>query len=113
MAKYSKAMVVFGVGVLVVSMWCMKGTESSLEDEAASIIHAVKREDPPLHHQGGCGPNHTEGGVEECSGEDDNLGLYHDVDDTFKAAAQRAAFHGAENDDSPNIANNNVNVLGH
>lgn len=110
MAKYSKAMLVLGLGVLVVSMWCMKGTEGSLEDEAASIIHTVKRDDPS--HQGCGGSSHTEGGVEECSGKDDKLGLYHDVDDTFKAAAKRATSNG-ENDDSPNLGNNNVNVLGH
>ncbi|WVY92273.1 hypothetical protein V8G54_037787 [Vigna mungo] len=109
MAKYSKAMLVFGLGVLVVSMWCMKGTEGGLEDEAASIIHTFKRDEPS--HQG-CGPKHTERGVEQCSDEDDNLGLYHDVDDTFKGAAKRATSNG-ENDDSPNLGNNNVNVLGH
>jgi len=116
MAKYSKAMLVFGLGVLVVSMWCMKSTEGSLEDDAASIIHAVKRDDPNLLPHQGCGTSYTEGGVEECSDEDDRLGLYADVDDTFKAAAQRITYHfhsQDDNDDSPNLANNNVNVLGH
>ncbi|BAT81027.1 hypothetical protein LR48_Vigan07g049400 [Vigna angularis] len=114
MAKYSKAMLVFGLGVLVVSMWCIKGTEGGLEDEAASIIHTVKRDDPSPRQ--GCGPSHTEGGVEECSDEDDRLGLYADVDDTFKAAAKKitSQFHSHDdNDDSPDLAHNNVNVLGH
>ncbi|WVY92219.1 hypothetical protein V8G54_037733 [Vigna mungo] len=112
MAKYSKAMLVFGLGVLVVSMWCMKGTEGSLEDDAASIIHTVKRDDPSPH-QGCGGSSHTEGGVEQCSDEDDRLGLYADVDDTFKAAAKKLFHSHDDNDDSPDLAHNNVNVLGH
>jgi len=112
MAKYSKAMLVFGLGVLVVSMWCMKGTEGSSEDDAGATIHAVRREEPHV----GCGSSHTEGGVEECTDEDDSLGLYADVDDTFKAGLKKAAshlHHHDDNDDSPNVAHNNVNVLGH
>ncbi|ESW13670.1 hypothetical protein PHAVU_008G215700 [Phaseolus vulgaris] len=116
MAKYSKAMFVFGLGVLVVSMWCMKGTEGGIEEDAAATIHAVRREDTPE----GCGSSHTEGGVEECTDEDDSLGLYADVDDTFKATMKKIHSHlhhhshsHDDNDDSPNVAHNNVNVLGH
>ncbi|CAJ1971101.1 unnamed protein product [Sphenostylis stenocarpa] len=105
MAKYSKVMLVFGLGVLVVSMWCMKGTEGSIEDDSGATIHAVRREEPPE----GCGSGHTEGGAEQCTDEDDRLGLYADVDDTFKAAIKRAAshFHSHDDaDDSSNLAHN-------
>lgn len=91
MAYYTKGMLLFGlVGVLVVSMWCMKGTEAhSGSSDHDKVNHAVKREDPPE----GCVSKHTEGGVEECSGEDDSLGLYADVDDSFRARIKKAASH--------------------
>ncbi|RDY10394.1 hypothetical protein CR513_05090, partial [Mucuna pruriens] len=108
MAKYNKGMVMFGLGMMMVSAWCMKGTEGNVVDDLGSTIHAVRREDPP--HEG-CGSKHAEGGVEECTGEDDSLGLYADVDDTFRAAIKKAAshLHGDDNDDSPDLAHNNVN----
>ena len=118
MAKYTKGMLVFGLGVLIVSMWCMKGTEAGDDDDDDDdepIIHAVRREDP----REGCGSSHPEGGVEECTDEDDSLGLYGDIDDTFKAAVRKVAssFHHHDDDghgdDSPDVAHNNVNVLGH
>ncbi|KAG4953218.1 hypothetical protein JHK87_038812 [Glycine soja] len=85
-------MLVFGLGVLIVSMWCMKGTEAGDDDDDDDdepIIHAVRREDP----REGCGSSHPEGGVEECTDEDDSLGLYGDIDDTFKAAVKKVASH--------------------
>lgn len=118
MAEYTKGMLVFGLGVLIVSMWCMKGTEAGDDDDDDDdepIIHAVRREDP----REGCGSSHPEGGVEECTDEDDSLGLYGDIDDTFKAAVRKVAssFHHHDDDghgdDSPDVAHNNVNVLGH
>ncbi|KAK7320554.1 hypothetical protein VNO77_30130 [Canavalia gladiata] len=108
MAKYSSVMLVFGLGMLVVSLWCMKVSEGS-DDDFGEPIHAVRRE--------GCESKH-EGGVEECTGEDDHLGLYADVDDTFRGihhAASRllGGTSPADNDDSPDAEHNNFDVLGH
>lgn len=68
----------------------------------------------------GCNNKHSDAG-EQCIDEDDTLGLYNDIDDTFKSAkkmAHKAAHHFHEtvfgdNDDSPDVAHNNVDVLGH
>ncbi|OIW02754.1 hypothetical protein TanjilG_29530 [Lupinus angustifolius] len=102
MAIYSRGIVVFGVGILVlISFCCMKTIEAG-DDDSGAKIHAIRREDPPV----GCN-SHSDAG-EECTGEDDKLGLYSDVDDTFKVVK-----HVAVNDDSPHILHNNVDVLGH
>ncbi|KAK7385818.1 hypothetical protein VNO78_31709 [Psophocarpus tetragonolobus] len=108
MGKYTKGMLVLGVGALVVSMWCMKGSDGYEDDLSEGTIHAVRREDPPE----GCGTGHSDGGVEECTDEDDSLGLYNDVDDTFKAAVRRVTsyfHHQDDTDDSPDLAHNNIN----
>ncbi|KAL2317041.1 hypothetical protein Fmac_030917 [Flemingia macrophylla] len=114
MGKYTKEMLVFGLGVLVVSMWCMEGTEGDIVGET---IHAVKRDDLAGNAAGaaGCVSSHVEGGVEECTDEDDSLGLYTDVDDTFRAAVKKvtSVFHHHDDDDSPDVSHNNVDFLGH
>ncbi|OIW04131.1 hypothetical protein TanjilG_00691 [Lupinus angustifolius] len=118
MAIYSKGMVVFGVGILwVISFCCMKTTEADgIEkiDDAGVTLHAIRREDPTV----GCN-SHSDAG-QECSGEDDKLGLYSDVDDTFKVVKNVAVNdkfqQGSsvdDDDDSPDILHNNVDVLGH
>ncbi|WJX38020.1 hypothetical protein P8452_41285 [Trifolium repens] len=58
---------------------------------------------------------------EECTDEDDALGLYADIDDTYrniKRMAHKGHHHhdgllGGDNEDSPDVAHNNVDVLGH
>ncbi|CAL0315792.1 unnamed protein product [Lupinus luteus] len=119
MAIYSKGVVVFGVGILVViSFCCMKTIEADdgIEriDDPGVTLHAIRREDPPV----GCN-SHSDAG-QECSGEDDKLGLYSDVDDTFKVVKNVAVddkFQQGSSiddvDDSPDILHNNVDVLGH
>lgn len=127
----SRGVVVFGVGMLVVmSLWCMKSTSASDEHESEEVpVHIVSRHEEPSSGGGGgegCNSKHTleAGASEECTDEDDSLGLYSDVDDTFRAIKNKvvgAAHHlhegvtaaGGDNDDSPDIAHNNVNVLGH
>ncbi|KAE9614960.1 hypothetical protein Lal_00048315 [Lupinus albus] len=116
MAIYSSSMVVFGVGILVViSLCCMKTIEGNdgeeKLDDSDVTLHAV-----------GCN-SHSDAG-EQCTGEDDKLGLYSDVDDTFKVVKNVADTvtnklqHGLiddddDDDDSPDILHNNVDVLGH
>lgn len=99
MAMNAKTMIVFGFGMLLVTFWCMKVTE------AHDAAHA------------GCNSKHSDAG-EECTDEDDSLGLYSDVDDTFRTAKKHIKAHIHEgmvgdHDDSPDVAHNNVNVLGH
>ncbi|KAE9596231.1 hypothetical protein Lal_00048692 [Lupinus albus] len=110
MAIYSKGTVVFGVGILVVvSFCCMKTIEADdgIEkiDDPGVTLHAISREDPPV----GC--NSPSDASEECTSEDDKLGLYSDVDDTFKAVKHVAV--DDDDNDSPDILHNNVDVLGH
>jgi len=99
MAMNAKTMIVFGFGMLLVTFWCMKVTDAHEEAPA------------------GCNSKHSDAG-EECIGEDDSLGLYSDVDDTFRTAKKLLKGHHHEgahgdHDDSPDVAHNNVNVLGH
>ncbi|CAJ2653562.1 unnamed protein product [Trifolium pratense] len=105
MAKNSKALIIFALAMFLVSLWCMKVTEA----------HGTNEEHV------GCNTKHPDGG-EECTDEDDVLGLYADIDDTFKNT-KRTAHHlhhhhhdglvGGDHEDSPDVAHNNVNVLGH
>ncbi|KAE9606211.1 hypothetical protein Lal_00024723 [Lupinus albus] len=118
MAIYSRGMVVFGVGIFVViSFCCMKVIEADDDnkiDDSGVTIHAIERDDPPV----GCN-SHSDAG-EECTGEDDKLGLYSDVDDTFKVVKNVAVNDkfqqgptADDENDSPHILHNNVDVLGH
>ncbi|GAU18194.1 hypothetical protein TSUD_248960 [Trifolium subterraneum] len=105
MAMNSKALIVFALGMFLISLWCMKVTEAHGDHE-------------------GCN-KHPDAG-EECIDEDDALGLYSDIDDTFKNLNKRlghGGYHyhhlhhenlfGADHEDSPDVAHNNVHVLGH
>ncbi|CAL0307554.1 unnamed protein product [Lupinus luteus] len=116
MAIYSSSMVVFGVGILLfISFCCMKTIEANVGEEklndSGETLHAFKPVDPPV----GC-ISRSDGG-EQCTGEDDKLGLYSDVDDTFKVVKNVAVGDKLQQDlsdvDSPNILHNNVDVLGH
>jgi ABC-type nickel/cobalt efflux system permease component RcnA len=108
MAKNSKALIVFALGMFLVSLWCMKVTEAHGDHHEAQ--HA------------GCSGKNSDAG-EECTDEDDALGLYADIDDTFrniKRMAHKVHHHGhhdgllgGDNEDSPDVAHNNVDVLGH
>ncbi|KAK7300434.1 hypothetical protein RJT34_11278 [Clitoria ternatea] len=107
MAKYCRAMLVFGIGMLVVSMWCVKGTGAyDDDDDVEEAIHAVLR-DEGGGGGGGCQSRHSDG-VEECTDEDDHLGLYADVDDTFRVKN----IHVQDDDDSSDVSHNN-DELGH
>lgn len=104
-------MVLFGFGILVViSFCCTKTIEASNNDfdDSGVTIHAIRREDPPE----GCNSKHSDAG-EECKDEDDKLGLYADVDDTYKVVKDKFQHGSAADDDSPDILHNNVDVLGH
>ena len=117
MATYSRRiMVVFGVGMLLVCLCSMKAIAQEDEKEFSDpgvTLHTFRRGDKE-----GCDPKHSDRG-EECTSEDDHLGLYGDVDDTFRVVKsvpvkdkfQRGPF--SDLDDSPDIAHNNVHVLGH
>ncbi|KAJ1389016.1 hypothetical protein SESBI_38615 [Sesbania bispinosa] len=112
----SRRVLVFGLGmVLLVSLWCMKATEASNDDDMSDsgvTIHAVRREE-------GCNSKQSsDNAPEECTDEDDHLGLYADVDDTFRGIKKTIFSHvqegsSADYDDSPDVSHNNVNVLGH
>ncbi|OIW16224.1 hypothetical protein TanjilG_18939 [Lupinus angustifolius] len=109
MAIYSSSMVVFCVGILlVISLCCMKTIEAN---DGAEKLDAFKHEDPHV----GCN-SHSDAG-QQCTSEDDKLGLYSDVDDTFKVVKNVAGSDKLQQDlsdvDSPNILHNNVDVLGH
>lgn len=114
---YSKNVLVFCIGMLLVSLWCMKvnGHEHGHGHGHGKGSHG--HQDIPV----GCNSKHSDAG-EECTDEDDHLGLYADIDDTFKSIKKTAGrrekhhehlFSGRNDDDSPNVAHNNVDVLGH
>ncbi|MED6144206.1 hypothetical protein PIB30_013584 [Stylosanthes scabra] len=103
-----RVVVVFGVGILLVTlMWNM---ECSMANNAR-----------------GCHHGKNSGRGEECTSEDDHLGLYGDVDDTFKAKnparpnhnKKHHPHHGGKHphqdagNDSPLHGHNNIHVLGH
>ncbi|MCI12577.1 hypothetical protein A2U01_0033682 [Trifolium medium] len=107
MAKNSKALIIFALAMFLVSLWCMKVTEAHGNEDHV-----------------GCNTKHPDAG-EECTDEDDALGLYADIDDTFRniKGIHKAHIHhhhehhdgvlGGDHEDSPDVAHNNVNVLGH
>ncbi|KAL1307892.1 hypothetical protein HN51_049786 [Arachis hypogaea] len=121
MATYSsrRVVVVFGVGILLVTLMCNMKCSMANKDHEVGVN--VKVQHGGCHH----GKNSERG--EECTSEDDHLGLYADVDDTFKAKHHVKVTHthnhnhnnhhgkhhqNAEHD-SPHSGNNNVHVLGH
>ncbi|CAI8586503.1 unnamed protein product [Vicia faba] len=112
MAKYSKNVLVFCIGMLLVSLWCMKvnGHEHGHAHAHGKGSHG--HQDIPV----GCNSKNSDAG-EQCTDEDDHLGLYADIDDTFKKIVGRKGekheIPFSADDDSPNVAHNNVDVLGH